>query len=1801
MQFCLVKYCTPDHLSVEFTQLKPTPPPDNAPPTTRPSYVQWKTLEQADLPLADVDGDGRADLIVWGYMSTTSPFVGPRRHLQRIEVFRQTDTGFERYAGEQGVALLSGTEGDRPKGARVADLNQDGLSDLVYFVGKWYKKKGNYRWRGTWQYRFSTGDGFTDAEQLLAAPLSDPQMPSSPSLYDDNGDGYPDFLYHDVPARALRVLHFLPGTGAFATAPTRVRTTDGKDDQQFFTADMNGDGNSDLLHVPVSDNGTERLDIYLHNSATRPHLVTAISNGLGAATEMRYASLGVTGNYVRHAELYSTPEEEQCFSDWQVGAKAVCWIKESKLEDADAFYKALNDPWDNSTDPLPDSLTATAGDTPVLELTGPLYVVTRVDSSAPTAADATAKSGIGYVYERGKVQAAGRGMLGFRALTTVDLQTGVRTTTTYRQDFPYIGLPLSTEVKTLEGMLLRTSGNEWRLKGYQSTWNARTVGSGTGVKTGSARLGALQPYIRESVETVYDLPGTVDGTLTNGKSLHTLTTVTDVDTWGNPTNITATTEDHANTKKFQQVTENIYGADSSTWEKQYGRLTKSTVTHRRDEDNDGTYETTGERSSSFTYYTNGHKKGLLRTAVRDAITDGSKTTVPAHTTTYDYDKFGNRIRVAVSAGGITRCNTNTVVYDSYGRFVVQEMDCLSRPVRTISKYNAHGLPLQSEQVVGVKHDNTAGAVVRTTYSYTDGGRLYFTHTAAGTYTGQFRAACKGVTHCPTGAAYYTETHRAGGAKRWEYRDRLDRVVRTRVAGFKENTWIHTDTEYDHLGRVARTSTPYYAAAPTTRAWTTHSYDLLGRVVKTTLPDYATDSNGVVTVNSLITQTHSKLSTTTTNGKGQRTTETRNALGEVISTADHAGTTVTHSYDAWGQVTGTTTAGTGVSAVTVSTTYDGRGRRTGVTDPDRGTWTYAWNGFDELVKQTDAVGNEQVLTYDALGRLASRKDYAPDGEDTDTQPDLEGDVTWTYDPPNGLGQLHTVSDSVSGYTRRHSYDTLGRVSVTATTVRTGALASTEQTWYSKQTYDAYARPYQTFDAARQTETFTDNVTEVRYNDRGYAYQWVDGVVDENNDSRQTYRTITAQDARGNVTGEKLGGGAVRTSRAFDAKTGRIQSITGEKGIDDSIQTLMYEWDLLGNLHKRGETSLGKMRTETFTYDTLNRLTKAQVAGQAAQTVSYDALGNIMSKTGVGSYTYGAGSAGRHAVTRIGTDTYTYDANGNQVSGPGRTLTYTAFNKVASIDQGDTTTTAFVYGPDRARIKRTDTFDTGDGTSTTTTVYLGNVEQVIAEDGSYTYKRYLADGILIEQTHDIKGKRTGETTRHLLYDHLGSVDVITDDMGTVLQDLSFDAWGQRRAPDDWTILALLEQSDTTHGRYTTRGYTGHEMLDAVGIIHMNGRIYDPKLGRFLQADPVIQFPHYSQGQNRYSYVLNNPLTHTDPTGYFIGKLFNKLFKGVNKVFGDFSPFVGIALLAIPGMQTWVMESWLHAFQFGFLTGGIGAGSFEGALFGGISTLAFVGIGSQFVAETGFFQQGGLGHVLTHGLAGGILAELQGGQFGHGFLAAGLSKAVMGRFSYEDGSAPAVMGRTAIAAIVGGTVSRITGGKFANGALTAAMAQLFNAERTAREQAALREQSNRIELSIGYTDTPVGVGNHALVIATDPITGEQYATRAGPRLNDQGGCCIIEAVYGEYNSSFRDAPSSVHTTQNIGSLDISLAEFASRAGEFANITNANRIPYLGITSNSNSYAFTFARSLGFSPKPTISAPGWKAGKPSPELSYR
>ena len=84
--------------------------------------------------------------------------------------------------------------------------------------------------------------------------------------------------------------------------------------------------------------------------------------------------------------------------------------------------------------------------------------------------------------------------------------------------------------------------------------------------------------------------------------------------------------------------------------------------------------------------------------------------------------------------------------------------------------------------------------------------------------------------------------------------------------------------------------------------------------------------------------------------------------------------------------------------------------------------------------------------------------------------------------------------------------------------------------------------------------------------------------------------------------------------------------------------------------------------------------------------------------------------------------------------------------------------------------------------------------------------------------------------------------TDDTGKVVERLSYDAWGKRRYPDgkDDTTGTITSQ--------TTRGFTGHEELSDVALVHMNGRVYDPLLGRFGTADPTTENPFSTQGWNR-----------------------------------------------------------------------------------------------------------------------------------------------------------------------------------------------------------------------------------------------------------------------------------------------------------------------------------------------------------------
>jgi RHS repeat-associated protein len=314
-------------------------------------------------------------------------------------------------------------------------------------------------------------------------------------------------------------------------------------------------------------------------------------------------------------------------------------------------------------------------------------------------------------------------------------------------------------------------------------------------------------------------------------------------------------------------------------------------------------------------------------------------------------------------------------------------------------------------------------------------------------------------------------------------------------------------------------------------------------------------------------------------------------------------------------------------------------------------------------------------------------------------------------------------------------------------------------------------------------------------------------------------------------------------------------------------------------------------------------------------------------------------------------------------------------------------------------------------------------------------------------------------YLHKDHQGSTTSITNASGSLVQQFIYDPWGKQYNVHSNSIFSAYSSPGIS------RGYTGHKMINDMDIIHMNGRTYDPTLGRFLQADPHIQAPMNSQNYNRYSYVLNNPMSYTDPTGYFFSKLWKKV-----------KPFIGAIAAVVVSIycQGCGATMWNAA-----MTGAaIGAGSaainggniLKGAFTGALAGAAFQQIGANFngAEGSGFFAEGGLGHIATHGATGGVMSVLQGGKFGHGFLAAGLTKAL--NINKIIGTAAKDAGlRGAVAAVVGGTISKVTGGKFANGAITAAFAQAFNGESQAEmiEKNALQFRERIAHLNTKYRE--------------------------------------------------------------------------------------------------------------------------------------
>ncbi len=420
-------------------------------------------------------------------------------------------------------------------------------------------------------------------------------------------------------------------------------------------------------------------------------------------------------------------------------------------------------------------------------------------------------------------------------------------------------------------------------------------------------------------------------------------------------------------------------------------------------------------------------------------------------------------------------------------------------------------------------------------------------------------------------------------------------------------------------------------------------------------------------------------------------------------------------------------------------------------------------------------------------------------------------------------LCNVFDS-HGTSYNYTYDVLSRL-------------SEEQLIYNSKEYE-FSYEYNT--SSQLSKVSYPNRAAFKYNYNDYGF-----LETISNDADYILLNNNQLDILGRST-EYLYGNGLTTTKTFNPVNYKIDNI-GVSDDNNSIFDLTFYYFSTGLLAARRANRLGL--EEAFNYDNYDRLLSSIPNEMVAPSAYlYSHTGNILSNK-EGFFNYSGISAGPHAVT----DITLYGSS--TIPRITQNVVYTPFNKVKIISEANYTY-EIEYDPLNSRI-----FSTlkENNVLKKSKLYFGNYEEVTDSTGT-TQNCYLhgTDGLFA--IYSSMYNNTGKIS-YVHKDNLGSIIGLSDKNGTIIPGSlqSFDAFGSQRDPLTW------ESGSVYATPKFDRGYTGHEHLAEFGVINMNGRCYDPKLGRFLSPDIFIQDPVNSQNFNRYSYCLNNPLNFWDPTGF------------------------------------------------------------------------------------------------------------------------------------------------------------------------------------------------------------------------------------------------------------------------------------------------------------------------------------------------
>lgn len=665
----------------------------------------------------------------------------------------------------------------------------------------------------------------------------------------------------------------------------------------------------------------------------------------------------------------------------------------------------------------------------------------------------------------------------------------------------------------------------------------------------------------------------------------------------------------------------------------------------------------------------------------------------------------------------------------------------------------------------------------------------------------------------------------------------------------DGAWLLIDTFHNGTGQIAKTNAAYLAtgtagdvpivvAEGSVNGQIVTTYDGAGRVItETTMvagtPKWSTTTSyggdrvnfdppagGVPTttvVNSrgLMTELHQYQGNGPT-GAADITRYTYNAAGSLASVTDPLGNEWKYWYDQRNLKILTEDPDAG----DIGYTYDNTGRQTSITDARGVKISYK---FDELGRKVEAWQGEidsgtklTASVYDTIakGQLYSTNRYIPGGNyfiRNTVLDKLYRPLTTRYVVPGvdvGSTQTHVSFDFTTAYNIDGSVQSIGMPAAGDLPAETLVTS-----------YDSLLRPV----ALTGNNSY---VTAASYSNVGELLQ---ATLHTGGTNKKTW-----------------------LSRQYERGTSRlVNSSLDVEGTASPSFDATYAYDDTGNIQSIADSSSGE--TQTFTYDYLRRLRDATATGGPApyhQTWDFDKVGNRTTETSgatTRSYTHptqGQGQNQPHALSRVdesgpaGTVTYnyTYDAAGNTKTRPGQSLNWDDEGHLASVTPAGGQPTSYVYDANGARLVSEE--------PTATTVYLNGMElRLNKSTGIVNTTRYYGFGGITVATRSASG------VTFVAADHHGTNVSSIDSLTGAVTFRRTTPYGDTRGtpPASWP---------------DRKGFVGGTQ-DATGLTHLGAREYDPTLGRFISADPIMDLTDPQQW-HAYAYSHNSPVTSSDPSG-------------------------------------------------------------------------------------------------------------------------------------------------------------------------------------------------------------------------------------------------------------------------------------------------------------------------------------------------